>query len=137
MRAECHRRKLVLDARPGLHLPNQEMPAVRAGDCLRKSRALFSRRAQGAGIVADRPDAFWSLNSHTMPWKLPHYYVDSLSTQNGDACHRSREPRSSGFAVRTAETGVGGAARMGLRIELKCGFASGPAGGGKPVSKNV
>ena len=54
-----------------------------------------------------------------MPAAGKHYYVGSLATQNGGACHRNREPRSSGFAVRTAETGVGGAARTDLKNPTK------------------
>ena len=50
-------------------------------------------------------------NAVQMPSAGRDYYVDSLSTQNGGASHRGREPRLSGFVIRTAETGVGGVLR--------------------------
>jgi hypothetical protein len=38
---------------------------------------------------------------------------------NNSASYGSGEPTSSGFVVRTAETGVGGAARTGLKNPTK------------------
>ena len=72
-----------------------------------------------------------------MPSAGEDYYLGRLATQNGGASHRSREPRSSGFVVRTAETGGGGAARTGLKNPTKIRVYDRAAGGAKPVSKKV
>ena len=59
------------------------------------------------------------LNWYEMPRVPPHYYVGRLPTQNGVACHRSREPRSSGFVHWRTEFYVGGAPRAGLEESNK------------------